>query len=166
MLVAPVNFDDGRPNVCRSPLRFLLSALILVGTILPCTVSAQERVTQSADFRGLRDSVYHVQAYSRAVTKIQKDLDAGRTSDALLVLQQLLDQPHDSFILSDERNRALTLRSEISHLLAKQPDNVIREYEKTTGQLAKAVLTEAINCLLYTSPSPRDRQKSRMPSSA
>ena len=25
---------------------------------------------------------------------------------------------------------------------------------------------EAINCLLYTSPSPRDRQKSRMPSSA
>ena len=28
----------------------------------------------------------------------------------------------------------------------------------------KAVL--AVTCLLYTSPSPRDRQKSRMPSSA
>eukprot|EP00828_Plagiopyla_frontata_P041279 TRINITY_DN5828_c0_g1_i1.p1 TRINITY_DN5828_c0_g1~~TRINITY_DN5828_c0_g1_i1.p1 ORF type:complete len:143 (+),score=27.82 TRINITY_DN5828_c0_g1_i1:34-462(+) len=26
--------------------------------------------------------------------------------------------------------------------------------------------SEAISCLLYTSPSPRDRQKSRMPSSA
>ena len=26
--------------------------------------------------------------------------------------------------------------------------------------------TQASNCLLYTSPSPRDRQKSRMPSSA
>ena len=26
--------------------------------------------------------------------------------------------------------------------------------------------TVSINCLLYTSPSPRDRQKSRMPSSA
>ena len=25
---------------------------------------------------------------------------------------------------------------------------------------------EAVTCLLYTSPSPRDRQKSRMPSSA
>ena len=25
---------------------------------------------------------------------------------------------------------------------------------------------EGLNCLLYTSPSPRDRQKSRMPSSA
>ena len=27
-------------------------------------------------------------------------------------------------------------------------------------------LVEQISCLLYTSPSPRDRQKSRMPSSA
>ena len=27
-------------------------------------------------------------------------------------------------------------------------------------------LTDAHDCLLYTSPSPRDRQKSRMPSSA
>ena len=26
--------------------------------------------------------------------------------------------------------------------------------------------TMVVNCLLYTSPSPRDRQKSRMPSSA
>ena len=29
-----------------------------------------------------------------------------------------------------------------------------------------AVMTENAACLLYTSPSPRDRQKSRMPSSA
>ena len=28
------------------------------------------------------------------------------------------------------------------------------------------LLRYCINCLLYTSPSPRDRQKSRMPSSA
>ena len=27
-------------------------------------------------------------------------------------------------------------------------------------------ITEPLDCLLYTSPSPRDRQKSRMPSSA
>ena len=33
----------------------------------------------------------------------------------------------------------------------------------TTRMLASAVRT---TCLLYTSPSPRDRQKSRMPSSA
>ena len=32
--------------------------------------------------------------------------------------------------------------------------------------LAHAPTTDAYICLLYTSPSPRDRQKSRMPSSA
>ena len=31
-----------------------------------------------------------------------------------------------------------------------------------TGEIAR----QASGCLLYTSPSPRDRQKSRMPSSA
>ena len=31
---------------------------------------------------------------------------------------------------------------------------------------ALAVFRQRSDCLLYTSPSPRDRQKSRMPSSA
>ena len=33
-------------------------------------------------------------------------------------------------------------------------------------RLHKALADNINNCLLYTSPSPRDRQKSRMPSSA
>ena len=36
-------------------------------------------------------------------------------------------------------------------------------YGITEGNLSQ---TESVPCLLYTSPSPRDRQKSRMPSSA
>ena len=35
----------------------------------------------------------------------------------------------------------------------------------TASQIAEA-LGDTTSCLLYTSPSPRDRQKSRMPSSA
>ena len=35
-----------------------------------------------------------------------------------------------------------------------------------TGQTAETSLDTSNDCLLYTSPSPRDRQKSRMPSSA
>ena len=34
------------------------------------------------------------------------------------------------------------------------------------GSNEKRIALESITCLLYTSPSPRDRQKSRMPSSA
>ena len=46
----------------------------------------------------------------------------------------------------------------ISFRSAEKPDNLYGE------DVYAAVLDEA--CLLYTSPSPRDRQKSRMPSSA
>ena len=38
--------------------------------------------------------------------------------------------------------------------------NLLPDYKKLTPFLKKYI------CLLYTSPSPRDRQKSRMPSSA
>ena len=61
--------------------------------------------------------------------------------------------------------------------------NELKKYDEVTTDLVKDILDEAakINqnlilplakigdenpCLLYTSPSPRDRQKSRMPSSA
>ena len=36
----------------------------------------------------------------------------------------------------------------------------------TQDKLLERLWGEHIHCLLYTSPSPRDRQKSRMPSSA
>ena len=38
-------------------------------------------------------------------------------------------------------------------------------YDDERGTVRGVVACD-INCLLYTSPSPRDRQKSRMPSSA
>ena len=45
-------------------------------------------------------------------------------------------------------------------------DAINRGETKYTAVNGIAELKEAICCLLYTSPSPRDRQKSRMPSSA
>ena len=38
--------------------------------------------------------------------------------------------------------------------------------QRSSAMTGDMVVVEASNCLLYTSPSPRDRQKSRMPSSA
>ena len=38
-------------------------------------------------------------------------------------------------------------------------------YDLDRAEISK-ILYENMVCLLYTSPSPRDRQKSRMPSSA
>ena len=42
-------------------------------------------------------------------------------------------------------------------------DNVAQAVENTVENVSEVVNN---TCLLYTSPSPRDRQKSRMPSSA
>ena len=42
------------------------------------------------------------------------------------------------------------------------------DYESKVSDAAKQAMgsQKPLDCLLYTSPSPRDRQKSRMPSSA
>src|SRR5678810_91745 len=49
--------------------------------------------------------------------------------------------------------------SELVKLISEYHNEAAEEIFKTEGTLDKF-------CLLYTSPSPRDRQKSRMPSSA
>ena len=46
------------------------------------------------------------------------------------------------------------------------PGEILRDDFLQPMKISVYTLALAINCLLYTSPSPRDRQKSRMPSSA
>ena len=46
-------------------------------------------------------------------------------------------------------------------------DNIAMLYDKGKINAALIIAPKGVySCLLYTSPSPRDRQKSRMPSSA
>ena len=46
-------------------------------------------------------------------------------------------------------------------------DSIVLLESMQDGVLYSNILLKLyLNCLLYTSPSPRDRQKSRMPSSA
>ena len=51
--------------------------------------------------------------------------------------------------------------------VVSQPDKKVgRKQVLQMPPVKQAALAHDIPCLLYTSPSPRDRQKSRMPSSA
>ena len=50
--------------------------------------------------------------------------------------------------------------------MAKDPDTSIETPSEFKGAQVKRLPSHLEVCLLYTSPSPRDRQKSRMPSSA
>ena len=47
--------------------------------------------------------------------------------------------------------------------LVNQASKLKREL---SAEISEELRSSFMNCLLYTSPSPRDRQKSRMPSSA
>ena len=67
----------------------------------------------------------------------------------LLACHELLDSPDSDLIYADTLDE---LKSKIS--FSGFEDDV-----RTLG-------FKPVTCLLYTSPSPRDRQKSRMPSSA
>ena len=53
----------------------------------------------------------------------------------------------------------------IAQLKVTNPENY-KEYVAKVSEVVKKYDGEYLVCLLYTSPSPRDRQKSRMPSSA
>ena len=55
--------------------------------------------------------------------------------------------------------RIATRKSKLALFQAEYVANQIK-------QLDQKIEVELMPCLLYTSPSPRDRQKSRMPSSA
>ena len=52
----------------------------------------------------------------------------------------------------------------IGHASNDNPAKIDMFYKRFNG--CASMTTLPLDCLLYTSPSPRDRQKSRMPSSA
>ena len=73
-------------------------------------------------------------------------------------------------LLNGSRKRRITLGSgtQIQDLnrLLKQHKQMQRVMKKMKGGKLANMMRSLGGCLLYTSPSPRDRQKSRMPSSA
>ena len=67
-------------------------------------------------------------------------------------------------------DKFLALREQTGlHLSLRITPNVFTIYELDTVfeyMIKHKIIAESSNCLLYTSPSPRDRTRSRMPSSA
>ena len=54
---------------------------------------------------------------------------------------------------------------QLSRFFAASIENSDTSFDVLFGPAYKGVTLSCATCLLYTSPSPRDRQKSRMPSS-
>ena len=71
-------------------------------------------------------------------------------------------------VLSEDVNdtTASLVVAQLLYLEGQDPDKDISLYINSPGGSISAGMAIHDTCLLYTSPSPRDRQKSRMPSSA
>ena len=84
--------------------------------------------------------------------------------DGLRILKENCFRCHGE----DKRKGGLVLTSREMALKGGDEGKVIDLEKPEESQILKLILENADPhiCLLYTSPSPRDRQKSRMPSSA
>ena len=92
----------------------------------------------------------------------------------ILVLDDvILDESNDiiHWVISNNPNILMSLDDEQAQQTSKLVDLFDTEFKHHLDrykyhQRYGSIATEHRDCLLYTSPSPRDRQKSRMPSSA
>ena len=64
------------------------------------------------------------------------------------------------------RNGVERLKEELHQLKSQDRPNIIQAIAEARAQGDLSENAEYESCLLYTSPSPRDKRQSRMPSSA
>ena len=69
-------------------------------------------------------------------------------------------------VIPKELRKSLRIKNGDSlEIFVDQEDIILKKYSPIES-IEEAAIKYVEGCLLYTSPSPRDRQKSRMPSSA
>ena len=84
---------------------------------------------------------------------------SSRLDSILNDIKQYADDAYDGYEGGYDEGWDAFRESHTDPLVRKGEDNICKEFlEEFSGN--------CLVCLLYTSPSPRDRQKSRMPSSA
>ena len=88
----------------------------------------------------------------------------ARPTERETLISRLIDRPIRPLFHKNFKNETQVTLTVLSYDSVVDPD-IIAMYA-TGAALAISGLPVAGTCLLYTSPSPRDRQKSRMPSSA
>ena len=156
------NLSKTAPNLVESVVPKLVPLHNLTGILRELL---SERVPVS-DLRSILESLASISSRNLSIVDTAEAL---RPTLAGLLIQQIapLNQPLP----------VITLEADLEQMLIKMSRQSGEEGLVLDNELAQNLLTkisetnqklsnEGKSCLLYTSPSPRDRQKSRMPSSA
>ena len=117
--------------------------------------------------------------YKEMLQNLSTEIDTSKITAANVITKMLKLQQISSGFAYDKDGKVMRIPGSVSKL-----DDLKNLIGMTTGKILVSVVFKATldllmeelkafnpaviagNCLLYTSPSPRDRQKSRMPSSA
>ena len=115
------------------------------------------------------NSIEIVHETGGAVSLIQKQVEMLRrnyesTSSNLLQLLDIAKNNEGIFEKTKKLILELIVCRNLTDVVSMTEDTFKREFQADACKVL--FFKENNNCLLYTSPSPRDRQKSRMPSSA
>ena len=122
-------------------------------------VSIKETINYSNEFEEIiknnnLENIHIIQPFGKTEIRKQYNIDVNKVlfgKRAIAIDSNMLFMNTVIGFEIDEKNKALVIRSN---------DGGTYFYKNMTQEKMNRI------CLLYTSPSPRDRQKSRMPSSA
>ena len=149
-------------------------SLMLTKRVIPCLDVKDNRVVKGVNFLNLRDAGDPVELgakYSSEGADELVFLDIMATIRSNNTIVELVEKVAENVFIPFTVGGGISKADEIGLLLRSGADKCSIN---TAAVMNPALLAESaqrfgnqcIVCLLYTSPSPRDRQKSRMPSSA
>ena len=168
-----------RPQGSRSCSTFLFTIMASVACFATVNYASSQQIVnigvQAPAVEVNEDAVfYDVPTYRRAPPSPPLFNPLKDSLDSRVVDLQGPDYMRSGVVTGDTLVRSNQMNSPTSHVIELPKSNLLKPSSSVTPTLSPETdrLTEPIAaerhtvCLLYTSPSPRDRQKSRMPSSA
>ena len=156
------------PTRHMSQMRLLTGALFLILSFIATSSSAQEVIRGQVIDGETGDPVFAASVLVEgSTTGTSTDFDGRfRLEVASVPVRLNITFIGYAMLAVDVRSAADEVRAVL------QPDAVLMEEAEVVGsriderQKQGPLTVESMDCLLYTSPSPRDRTRSRMPSSA
>ena len=154
VVIIPARYASTR--LPGKPLQKIVDKEMIAHVVDRANESAAVRVIVATDDDRIADALTEQQQLGLCeVCMTRTDHDSG--SDRLAEVVKKLSIDDNTVVVNVQGDEPLIpakLINQVALILSSQSDAVM----STAAHL--------ISCLLYTSPSPRDRQKSRMPSSA
>ena len=134
------------PPSGKIPFPLILPLIaVLLAYIGPSLSAADDpKPSLSPEQAALGQLLYRNRREQVLLGRAVREFEAGRTTEGLLYLQEVLDAAQDGFLISDSGRRITTVRNAARKVLSQQSPEVIQTYERVYGYQARRMLNQAI----------------------